>query len=107
VLLALQPLAPWEKQRGRGGPTHATLGWSGPCEPTWYDNGYNPAGFSLLRLIAPKEKSFHWITHLVSWLEVSPQTCGVKQTCRVTHIEFLTICYNKKLVLSNTNIHKL
>jgi hypothetical protein len=70
------------------------------------DTGYKSAQFSLLRPISMKEKSPHRITHLVLWVEVLPKSKPVK-TYRKIHIKILTICYNKKLVLSNKNIHKL
>jgi hypothetical protein len=52
-----------------------------------------------------KEKSSHWVTHLVSWVDVSPQTQTrlVKKTYQVTHLNFFIACYNKKIVLRNIN----
>jgi hypothetical protein len=64
-------------------------------------NGYKPTGFSFLRPIPTKEKFPHRVTHLMSWVEVSPQiqTRQVKKNHRVTRLNFLTVCYNKKKYL--------
>jgi hypothetical protein len=68
-------------------------------------NGYKSTRFSLLRPIPTKEKFPHRVTHLVSRVEVSPQTQTrwVTKTYRVIHLNFLIACYNKKIVISNIN----
>jgi hypothetical protein len=80
------------------------------CHTEYRQLARSSDGFSLLRPIPMKEKISYRITHLVSRIEVSSQiqTRRVKKTHRITHLNFLTVCYNKrKSVLNNTNIHKL
>jgi hypothetical protein len=64
------------------------------CEQVGMTTGINPLDLPSSDPISMKEKPLHWVTYLVSRVEISPQiqTRRVKKINRITHLKFWTAC---------------